>query len=158
MFRFGYRRGKGKFLETFGGDASVARERKRTATVERVAAKLSERDTFEGFGGETEQAILGDLLLSFCLVNLSPGAGCDMWPQNLCGAPINHANPFKYSATAVAERGAAVLTAPRHDRGVAVLSGCESVGNLVYGLALIFEVPVSEAYDSERVPSLTESQ
>lgn len=75
MFRFGYRRGKGKFLETFGGDATGARERKRAATVECVAGKLSEGATFEGFEGDTEQAILGDLLLSFCLENAKRALG-----------------------------------------------------------------------------------
>src|SRR5207253_2222360 len=61
MFRFGQRRGKGRFLETF--DPGSAGERKHTATIERVASKLAEDNQFEGFGGETEQAILGDLLL-----------------------------------------------------------------------------------------------
>jgi hypothetical protein len=75
MFRFGCRRGKGRFLETFGGDATGSRERKRAATVERVAAKLSEGQSFEGFDGETEQAILGDLLLSFCLENTKRALG-----------------------------------------------------------------------------------
>jgi len=75
MFRFGYRRGKGKFLETFGGDAIGSRERKRAATVERVSVRLSERETFEGFDGETEKAILSDLLLSFCLENAKRALG-----------------------------------------------------------------------------------
>jgi len=75
MFRFGCRRGKGKFLETFGGDAAGSRERKRAATVDRVAAKLSEREALKGFSGETEQAILGDLLLSFCLENAKRALG-----------------------------------------------------------------------------------
>ena len=75
MFRFGCRRGKGKFLETFGGEATGVRERKRAATVERVASTLAERETFEGFNGETGQAILGDLLLSFCLENAKRALG-----------------------------------------------------------------------------------
>ena len=75
MFRFGCRRGKGKFLETFGGEATGVRERKRAATVECVASKLAERETFEDFDGETGQAILGDLLLSFCLENAKRALG-----------------------------------------------------------------------------------
>src|SRR3989304_7562525 len=65
MFRFGHRRGKGKFLETFGGDAGTAREKKQAASVERVASTLARTDTCEGFADDTERAILGDLLLSF---------------------------------------------------------------------------------------------
>jgi hypothetical protein len=75
MFRFGYRRGKGKFLETFGGEATATKEQKRTATIERIGAKLSEQNTFEGFNSDTEQAILGDLLLSFCLENVKRALG-----------------------------------------------------------------------------------
>ena len=41
MFRFGQRRGKGKFLEAFGSDAGTAKERKQAATIERVASKLA---------------------------------------------------------------------------------------------------------------------
>jgi hypothetical protein len=75
MFRFGHRRGKGRFIDTFSGDASTAKERRRHATAERVAAKLAEKPSFEGFEGKTEQAILGDLLLSFCLENRNRALG-----------------------------------------------------------------------------------
>lgn len=47
MFRFGHRRGKGKFLETFGGDVGTAKDRRKSATIERVATKLAETATFE---------------------------------------------------------------------------------------------------------------
>src|SRR5437868_2969150 len=69
MFRFGHRRGKGKFLDTFGGDSGTTKDRRRAATMERVASTLANAAYFEGFGSETEQAILGDLLLCFCLEN-----------------------------------------------------------------------------------------
>jgi hypothetical protein len=75
MFRFGQRRGKGKFLETFGADAETAKERKQAATIERVAAKLAANSGFIGFDGDAEQAILGDLLLCFCLENAKRGLG-----------------------------------------------------------------------------------
>lgn len=75
MFRFGYRRGKGKFLERFGGDTGTSRERKRAATIERVVDKLAETDSSEGFDGDTERAILGDLLLCFCLENAKRALG-----------------------------------------------------------------------------------
>ena len=75
MFRFGHRRGKGKFLETFGSDAGTAKERRRAATIERVANKLAETESFEGFQDETVQAILGDSLLCFCLENTKRALG-----------------------------------------------------------------------------------
>lgn len=75
MFRFGHRRGKGKFLETFGGQTGTPSQRKRQATVQRVAQVLSQSDAFEGFEGVTEQAILGDLLLCFCLENARRSLG-----------------------------------------------------------------------------------
>lgn len=75
MFRFGQRRGKGKFLDTFGADTGTAKERRQAATIERVASKLTENKQFEGFSGETEQAILGDLLLCFCLENAKRALG-----------------------------------------------------------------------------------
>lgn len=75
MFRFGHRRGRGKFLEVFGGHTGTAKERRRAATIERVAGKLSEAETFEGFNGETERAVLGDLLLCFCLENAKHALG-----------------------------------------------------------------------------------
>ena len=78
MFRFGHRRGQGKFLDTFGGDLGTANNRdlKQAATIERVARKLTENhDKFQGFEGEVEQAIMGDLLLSFCLENAKHALG-----------------------------------------------------------------------------------
>ena len=42
MFRFGHRRGKGKFLEAFGSTLGSSKERKQAATIERVAARLAE--------------------------------------------------------------------------------------------------------------------
>lgn len=75
MFRFGHRRGKGNFLQTFGASTGTPRERRQAATIERVASKLAENDKFEGVGGEAEQAILGDLLLCFCLENAKRALG-----------------------------------------------------------------------------------
>jgi hypothetical protein len=75
MFRFGQRRGKGKFLETFGLETGTAKELRKSATIERVTSKLSENFRFEGFHGDVEQAILGDLLLCFCLENRKHALG-----------------------------------------------------------------------------------
>ncbi len=69
MFRFGHRRGKGKFLEVFGDATGTARQRKRSVTIERVASKLAQEQAFDGFQDETTRAILCDLLLCFCLEN-----------------------------------------------------------------------------------------
>ncbi len=75
MFRFGWRRGTGEFLKTFGPAAGTPRQRKRKTTVERVAGKLAANENFVGFEDEVEKAVLGDLLLCFCLDNVrrSPG-------------------------------------------------------------------------------------
>ena len=75
MFRFGHRRGRGKFLETFGVASGTMKEKKQAATIDRVANTLAPTDAFEGFDGEVEQAILGDLLLSFCLENTKRALG-----------------------------------------------------------------------------------
>src|SRR4029453_3378368 len=74
-FRFGHRRGKGRFLEVFAGDAGPAKARRRAATIERVASTLADTTSLEGFRGDTEQAILGDLLLCFCLENAKRALG-----------------------------------------------------------------------------------
>lgn len=75
MFRFGHRRGKGEFLKTFGGAGATMKQQKQEATIERIAIKLASADPFDGFEGETEQAILGDLLLAFCLENVKRALG-----------------------------------------------------------------------------------
>ncbi len=75
MFRFGVRRGKGRFIETFGGGTGTPREQKQSATADRVASVLSQTDTFKGFDHEVTRAILGDLLLCFCLENRGHALG-----------------------------------------------------------------------------------
>jgi hypothetical protein len=49
MFRFGHRRGKGHFIGTFGANAGTPKERRRAATIDRVASKLAEVTSLEGF-------------------------------------------------------------------------------------------------------------
>src|SRR5262249_6734540 len=68
-------RGKGKFLDTFGPRTGTAKERKQAATIERVGGRLAETESFVGFEGPAEQAILGDLLLCFCLENAKRSLG-----------------------------------------------------------------------------------
>ena len=88
MFRFGWRRGAGKFLETFGGDTKKQGERKRGTTISRVASKLATSDSLAAFDGEVEQAILGDLLLCFCLENRARALGRDEQVQRV--APTHY--------------------------------------------------------------------
>ena len=86
MFRFGHRRGQGAFLETFAPTGESPRDRKRMATVERVAEKLASRDDLIGFDREVEKAILGDLLLCFTLENIRHGLGRDKQIQRVAPA------------------------------------------------------------------------
>ena len=73
MFPFGYRPGKENFLN-FRGYAATSRERKSTATVDHITSVPAETEDFEGFK-KTTQAILGDLLLCFCLENTKRALG-----------------------------------------------------------------------------------
>ena len=86
MFRFGQRRGRGEFLKTFAPDGATVPERRRAATMERVAGKLSASSDLYGFGGDVEQAILGDLLLCFCLENTKHDLGRDKQIQRVAPA------------------------------------------------------------------------
>src|SRR5579875_2631430 len=63
MFRFGYRRGKGKFLQVFGGEGGTSKERKRIATIDHIASILATTDGFEAFESDDARAIFADLLL-----------------------------------------------------------------------------------------------
>ncbi|MCL5123913.1 MAG: hypothetical protein M1511_05325 [Deltaproteobacteria bacterium] len=67
MFRWGKRRGAGKFASTFGKKESTGYSK---PTIESVASKvISEESFFSGFNSNVGQAILGDLLLTFCFEN-----------------------------------------------------------------------------------------
>lgn len=67
MFRFARRRGNGKFVATFS-QPSGGNQRK-SVTIEEVAGRLAEDTSFNGFDDVVGQAILGDLLLAYCLEN-----------------------------------------------------------------------------------------
>ena len=86
MFRFGQRRGRGRFLKTFVPEDGTPRERRRLATVERVAKSLASRPDVHGFDGTVEQAVLGDLLLCFCLENIRRELGRDRQIQRVAPA------------------------------------------------------------------------
>lgn len=67
MFRWGKRRGLGKFVSTFGDKGSTGYSK---PTIENVTAKVAENETcFDGFNSDIGKAILGDLLLTFCFEN-----------------------------------------------------------------------------------------
>jgi hypothetical protein len=91
LFRFGQRRGKGKFLEIFGANTGTAKESRQAATVQRVANKLAESNNFIGFDGGTEEVILGDLILCFCLENAKHALGRN--------EQIQHVAPAHYMAS-----------------------------------------------------------
>jgi len=88
MFRFGFRRGKGRFLEVFAPAGGTLRERRQSATIDQISRRLSETDGFERFEGEVERAILGDLLLGFCLENRGRELGRREQVQRV--APAHH--------------------------------------------------------------------
>ena len=75
MFRHGHRRGKGTFLDTFGPEEGTPRQRWRETTIERIVNVLISTDSFEAFEAPIARAILGDLLLCFCLDNVKNSLG-----------------------------------------------------------------------------------
>ena len=88
MFRYGHRRGPGEFLATYGPRTGTPARKRRQTTVDRIAAKLAETDELTGFDGEVEKAVLGDLLLCFCLENVRHGLGRDKQVQRV--APTHY--------------------------------------------------------------------
>ena len=86
MFRFGQRRGTGNFLKTFGRPTGTPSQRRRSATVDRISETLADADELAGFDGATERAILGDLLLCFCLENYKYSLGRDQQVQRVAPA------------------------------------------------------------------------
>lgn len=78
MFRYGQRRGRGKFLDAFGGPLGSPAQRRRQATASHIAGVLAQKEEwFAGFEGETERAVLADLLLAFCVENKNRALGRD---------------------------------------------------------------------------------
>jgi len=77
LMRWGYRRGKGKFVKTYGNpDAASLKDK--AARVSMVADKLTKKeDSFSGFENKIEKTILADMLLAFCLENIRHETGRD---------------------------------------------------------------------------------
>lgn len=88
MFRFGRRRGKGEFVNEFGHASGSPAQRRRSVTVDRIVDKLSRRspDDFGGLENEASKAILGDLLLCYCLDNARNALGRDKQVQRVAPA------------------------------------------------------------------------
>ena len=86
MFRFGQRRGIGNFLKTFGDKSGSPSQIRRSANIDSIARRLSQVDELVGFNGEPERAILGDLLLCFCLENVRHSLGRDQQIQRIAPA------------------------------------------------------------------------
>ena len=89
MFRFGRRRGAGKFLSTFrppGEGSASLRERRRATTIDRIAETLAGRSDLKSFDNPVKKAILGDLLLAFCLENSKCEPGRDKQVQRVAPA------------------------------------------------------------------------
>ena len=77
MFRWGHRRGKGKFNDTFP-DPSVKK-----ATIASVVEQLTTSQFFDGFDDDTAKAILGDLLLTYVLENKRHAEGRTVQVQRI---------------------------------------------------------------------------
>lgn len=73
MSRFGHRRGRGCFVETF----SIKFHRNTLATIADVAEglRLRTQSNLEGFDDEVGRSVLGDLLLAWCLENSKHAEG-----------------------------------------------------------------------------------
>ena len=88
MFRFGQRRGRGKFLDTFVPEGGTRPQRRRMATVDRVARSLTAMTDLLGFDDAVERAVLGDLLLCFGLENAKRDLGRNKQIQRV--APVHY--------------------------------------------------------------------
>ena len=86
MFRFGHRRGKGNFLDTFGKDTVTLTRKRKVATIDGISEKLAREGDLKGFEGDVERAVLGDLLLCFCLENVKQSLGRDKQIQRVMPA------------------------------------------------------------------------
>ena len=88
MFRFGRRRGNGGFVREFGIASGTAAQRRRSVTVDRIVDKLCSqpRGDFSELEDDASKAILGDLLLCYCLDNARNALGRDKQVQRVAPA------------------------------------------------------------------------
>ena len=87
MFRYGHRRGKGTFLETFGPqegtDPECVSEKQRLNGSQTC---LSRKTLSSGLKNTIEKAILGDLLLCYCIDNVKNSLGRQVQVQRVAPA------------------------------------------------------------------------
>ena len=81
MSRWGHRRGRGAFNDTFGQEVEGKREPARIVDV--VGGLLTRPSSVEGFDDATGHALLGDLLLAWCLENRKHALGHDEQVQRV---------------------------------------------------------------------------
>lgn len=88
MFRFGRRRGSGGFVREFGLGSGTPAQRRRSVTVDRIVDGLCSepRGDFRGLEDDAAKAILGDLLLCYCLDNARNALGRDKPVQRVAPA------------------------------------------------------------------------
>ncbi len=86
MFRYGHRRGRGKFLDTYSTGGISKKEKQMNTSIESTANKLRENEAFVGFDSPTTLAILGDLLLCYCLENIRHEPGRNKQIQRVAPA------------------------------------------------------------------------
>lgn len=88
MFRFGRRRGQGLMLEKFGLSSGTPAQRRSSVTAQAIAEKLASDSNgrFIGVKDEAELAVLGDLLLCYCLHNEGYRRGRDKQIQRVVPA------------------------------------------------------------------------
>ena len=90
MFRFGHRRGKGRFLKEYAIPMGTLAQRRRSITIEAIAKRLASNyeNGLGGFDDDTKQAVLGDLLLCYCLENIRNDIGRNKQVQRV--APTHY--------------------------------------------------------------------
>lgn len=82
MARWGHRRGKGKFIETFGRELDGKRFAPTISDVSSQLISLSD-SSIAGFNDPVGQAMLGDLLLTWCLENKNHAEGHEVQIQRI---------------------------------------------------------------------------
>ncbi|ANL49725.1 hypothetical protein AMC87_PC00022 (plasmid) [Rhizobium phaseoli] len=110
LFRWGHRRGRGKFASTFLSPSGAP-------TIRSIAARLAQETTLSGFEEETARSILGDMLLTSALENKRHKEGHDEQVQR-CFPNHYFASWIDLPQTAAHLRGVPeMITALLNDQG-----------------------------------------
>lgn len=77
MMRWGHRRGKGRFVDTFGkSEARTVREK--AATIDKISHELQKDNksiSYKNISQDLAESIIADLLLAYCFENILHGEG-----------------------------------------------------------------------------------